>query len=427
MDHFENPNPTDPNGGMTKRAIPKDYPYDPKSVKPLARTLWATSVALGHALTAYRQFSRIKSASVSPDGKLGGMGYIQGVDKIRGVLHQACEFLSQVADTLDDEIKAPHWKPRMSQLDEEEQSDIDTLLEDAQRIMDDPGDAAQDDLEDLEEGMQKHASTIPTQNLGGPRVDNRDPGSGKGPGGSYNEDEWGDDSWPLGPREAIASSGLPSGAGTPTEAYDFGLGWGARGQGVQVGPPSSQAEGYWGIEDSGSLLPQDRVRKPATSDLSVDPQSGLEPASSSLPGDPPDFSVYDRDLPNTSQSYRSQNQPYQRRPSSPAEYSESKKSHHTPFKAPKALWTILLISSAKKPLQGLWTILGSLWTPKSTPKQRLCPDKTWILFPIWPPCGRMKISRPLPIFCLTVLISPRYCLTLLILLAGRPLWFGSPD
>lgn len=39
-----------------KRDIPKGHKFDPNALKPLARTLFTASVALGHSVTAYREF-----------------------------------------------------------------------------------------------------------------------------------------------------------------------------------------------------------------------------------------------------------------------------------------------------------------------------------------------------------------------------------
>lgn len=318
---------------MDKRAIPQGYPYDPKALKPLARTLWSTSVALGHALAAYRQFSRVKSASISPDGKVGGFGYIQTVDKIRDRLHAACELLSSVQDTMDDEIRAPHWKPKLGDLDEDEAEDIDRLLEDAQRVMDDPAEEAEEALESLEDENDptaddeeeetqslpvKVATTDNPQNLGGPRVDNRSPGSATGPGPSFNQDEWSEDSWPIGPRENMsAASRLPGATGAPSVGQDFGLGWGARGQGFDYGAPT---ENGWGVEEKSSRLPQDVIKPPARSDLSANPEEGLDPHCSQLPDGRSRPARYDRGLMDTSDTQRDQNQPYQPKPSSPYDY-----------------------------------------------------------------------------------------------------------
>ncbi len=116
---------TPPPGAPTKRNIPADHPYNPRALKPMSKALYACSVALGNTLTAYREFSRIKSATVSPDGLLGGRGYVMGVRDIRQKMWDASEALSAIADTLHDEIQAAHWKPKLALLDENDQEDVE--------------------------------------------------------------------------------------------------------------------------------------------------------------------------------------------------------------------------------------------------------------------------------------------------------------
>jgi len=100
--------PPPPPGGPSKRNIPTEHAYDPKALKPMSKALYAASVALGHSLAAYREFSRVKSATVSPDGMLGGRGYVMGIRDMRQRMYDASEALSAVVDTLHDEINAPH-------------------------------------------------------------------------------------------------------------------------------------------------------------------------------------------------------------------------------------------------------------------------------------------------------------------------------
>ena len=133
-----------------KREIPEEYNYDPKALKPLAKMLWSMSVALGHALTANKQFTRLKSATISPDGLVGGRGYVMGVKDVRKALYDACEAMSAVCDTVHDEINAPHWKPRLAQLEKEDQEDVERLVGDAERILDDPEGDAEEDMEEAE-------------------------------------------------------------------------------------------------------------------------------------------------------------------------------------------------------------------------------------------------------------------------------------
>src|SRR6478736_1684831 len=138
-------------GSLTaKRNIPKDHPFDPKALKPMAQTLWASSVALGHALTAYKHLSRLKSATVSPDGMLGGRGYVMGVPDIRKKLYAACEALSAITDTLHDEITAPHWRPRLAMLDENDAEDIERYVEKSEGILEDPTAESEEEEEEID-------------------------------------------------------------------------------------------------------------------------------------------------------------------------------------------------------------------------------------------------------------------------------------
>lgn len=279
-------------GSPLKRSIPKDYPYSPKALKPLSKALFSASVALGHTLAAHRHFSRVKSPSVSPDGYIGGKGYALSVDDIRRKLWEASESLSRVSDALHDEISAPHWKPQLSQLSDNEQEDVNRFIEEAQEVLSDPGAGAEEGIRQIEEENddpgegseipgREASSSMPTfESLaqesgiigfsgddlvlmsgtdcleGGPRVDDRSPGEGDGPFGSFNpmsdatEDEWGLDegSHPDGADydnslrfsvDSWAASVLPSDSETPTDSYDFGLGYGARGDAIKN-------QGVWG-------------------------------------------------------------------------------------------------------------------------------------------------------------------------------------
>ena len=143
-------------GDHVKRDIPKEYPYDPKALKPLAKMLWAMSVSLGHAMTAHRQFTKLKSSTVSPDGLIGGRGYVMSVKDVRKALYDACEAISAVSDTIHDEINAPHWKPKLAQLEKEDAESVEHLVGDAERILDDPeGEIDEDEMDEAEKNGPK--------------------------------------------------------------------------------------------------------------------------------------------------------------------------------------------------------------------------------------------------------------------------------
>jgi hypothetical protein len=341
-----------PGGGSGKRAIPKGHEFNPKALKPLSRALFSASVSLGHAIAAYKEFSRIKSSNISPDGMLGGRGYVLSVKDLRANLQEATELLSTVTDTLYDELNAPHWKPKLAELDENEQEDVEELVEEASDVLDDPetfgdekvkevesrndetasqipdggGSNSGDDVENLgnsaAEGLVKQAnSSLPVSTLPGPRVDHLDRGEQTGPGGSYNtddprvEDEWGletDGGSYIEWGHYQASSAVPDGAfdGAKTDAKDFGIGWGAHGEGTDGAPVSSPGGNVsWGPS---SKLPQDTSGSVARSDYydgDKGNQFNVSLAESELPGDSPAY-IHDRGTPNKGETFERQDVPY---------------------------------------------------------------------------------------------------------------------
>jgi hypothetical protein len=328
------PPPSSGEGSALRREIPKNHEYDLRALRPLARALFSSAVALGHAVTAYKEFTRIKSSSISPDGMLGGKGYVLRVKEIRSKLQSACEELSAITDTLHDELHAPHWKKDAEGLGEEEAEDVAELLEETDEVLEDPERYGDKELKEIEgapktKGMKdkikeeedkdhkgdasslpgggsqetsqarppgeasKHKeatdwktpsawarfanSSLPVNTLPGPRVDHLDRGEQTGPGGSYNrdeppvEDDWGrtdgvDDEYVYRSEQENelnrtstlplwGESGLPADTETRTEARDFGVGFGAKGEGSEgYGTTSPDGRGVWGPQ---SGLPHD--------------------------------------------------------------------------------------------------------------------------------------------------------------------------
>jgi hypothetical protein len=86
------------------------FEWSQDSMRNLAKVLWASQRAHSYAMAAYRVFSKMNSSSFSPDGLLGGRGYIQAVKDMRTGLSQVAEVLSSFSDTVQDELNANHWK-----------------------------------------------------------------------------------------------------------------------------------------------------------------------------------------------------------------------------------------------------------------------------------------------------------------------------
>ncbi len=374
-----------------RRNIPSDYDYDPAAMKPLAQMLWALSIGLGHAMTAHRQFTKLKSATISPDGLLGGRGYVMSVKEIRQTLHDACEAISSVSDTVHDELHGPHWRSKLAELEGQDVESVERLVGEAERVLENPEEEAfvQDGIdkaesqgeqaemeehevdtpdsdkrfekpepppflpggegdEDDEEGDEDEeedesdeeavaempdgegladskepqvktasgidrlawrvanryaSSSIPVQTLPGPRVQHLDRGDvdQTGPFGSYNtdDDDWSirtdgveDDGWDDHDDLLKIAESLSPGRytdTTPTDGWDFGIGYGngddAHGQGASGDGTSG------GFYSPSSKLPSDPagITKDDTSDSTpaIEAQMGVSNrnAQAKLPND----------------------------------------------------------------------------------------------------------------------------------------------
>jgi hypothetical protein len=137
--------------GPTNREITPDYQFNPVNLKPLAQTLRATLMSMGHSLSAYNTFTKIKSARVSPDGALGGRGYIQKIADMRRAYMNIVEALSALSDTLYDEINAPHWNPAIEEQDPRERQEVRQIMDGVETIRNDPEEWAEGEEEGGEE------------------------------------------------------------------------------------------------------------------------------------------------------------------------------------------------------------------------------------------------------------------------------------
>jgi len=124
--------------GPSEREINEDFVFNPKYLKPLAETLRSALMALGHATSAHARFVKIKSRNISPDGSLGGRGYISKIPDMRRQLMNCVEALSAFTDTVYDEIRAPHWSPTEDTLHPRDREEVKEIVEDAEEIKADP-------------------------------------------------------------------------------------------------------------------------------------------------------------------------------------------------------------------------------------------------------------------------------------------------
>ena len=132
--------------GPSEREITADFVFDPRYLKPLAQTMRSALMGLGHVASAQDKFLKLKSRQVSPDGNLGGKGYIQKVSEMRRQLMNCAEALSSFTDTVYDEMAAPHWDPAEDTLDPRDRDEVREIVEEVDEIREDPVAWAEEDL-----------------------------------------------------------------------------------------------------------------------------------------------------------------------------------------------------------------------------------------------------------------------------------------
>jgi hypothetical protein len=93
----------------SRRDIPEDFKYNKKKLKHLKHILHNVNVAIGTLISAFNEFSRVKGPEISPDGLIGGVGFILPIKDIKEALNTSIRNLSDVADSLADELTNPHW------------------------------------------------------------------------------------------------------------------------------------------------------------------------------------------------------------------------------------------------------------------------------------------------------------------------------
>jgi hypothetical protein len=139
--------------GPSARSIIPEYAFNPKNSKHLAKVLRGTTASLGHVMAAYSIFAKLKSSEVSPDGNLGGKGYIQRVTDIRRQYMNIIEALSAITDTLYDEVRAPHWTAISRQQTPEEKVEIAKILNETEEIRDNPEAWAEEEMDSLDQNI----------------------------------------------------------------------------------------------------------------------------------------------------------------------------------------------------------------------------------------------------------------------------------
>jgi hypothetical protein len=159
------------------------FEWSPESFNDLAKILWAAQRAHSYSMAALRIFSKMPSSKFSPDGLLGGRGYIQSIKDMRGHLGQASEILSSFTDTVHDEINADHWNPA------ESKGDASGIIHDTETTKQNPEGFVDNELKQVQGPGAEMG-----EELGNPDPDDYNPGfDPDAPPGAVDEEDVEDD------------------------------------------------------------------------------------------------------------------------------------------------------------------------------------------------------------------------------------------
>ena len=73
-------------------------------IKAVANTYKSLAESFMSLVKANNTFTAIKSSQISPDGQLGGKGYIKPIKEIRSDITSALNIMSELLDTFHDEV-----------------------------------------------------------------------------------------------------------------------------------------------------------------------------------------------------------------------------------------------------------------------------------------------------------------------------------
>jgi len=113
--------------GNSRREISEDFKYNKLKLKHVKHILHNVSVALGTLTSALHEFSRFKGRDVSPDGQLGGLGYIMSLKDVKDGIGSSIQILSDISDTLADELTNPRWEAK-------EDKEVKELLKEKEKV-----------------------------------------------------------------------------------------------------------------------------------------------------------------------------------------------------------------------------------------------------------------------------------------------------
>jgi hypothetical protein len=111
------------------------FEFDKSKAKILKDSLHNMNVALGTLISAMKELAILRGSDITPDGKIGGRGFIMEYKEIKSIVNRVIEDLSNVTDSIADELTNPKWglKDKELKVVEKEKEDVEEEKEDVQK------------------------------------------------------------------------------------------------------------------------------------------------------------------------------------------------------------------------------------------------------------------------------------------------------
>lgn len=111
------------------------FEYDKVKAKILKEVLHNMNVSLGTLMSAMKQLSTLRGSDITPDGKIGGRGFVMLFKDVKQGVNDCVGTLSDITDSIADELKNPKWGLKDSELKQVEDvrdkvNEIEEVVED---------------------------------------------------------------------------------------------------------------------------------------------------------------------------------------------------------------------------------------------------------------------------------------------------------
>lgn len=142
------------------------FKYDTSKAKVLKRCLHSLNVSLGTLISAMKDIAIIRGSELTPDGKLGGRGFIMPFKEIKMQLTEAISNLSDITDTIADELTNPQWKLSKEEVSkvkkDQEQLDEETEEVEEELVENSPEESSvkEEDISDSDVDINEDESSV---------------------------------------------------------------------------------------------------------------------------------------------------------------------------------------------------------------------------------------------------------------------------